>query len=334
MPVNSRRRQHLRKQRLQKARSRKTKQSKAVKPTQIIARNPLDIYNLGSTLSSEVEPETNCVITTYNELKDPSLIVTKYVYKTTPTTLKSLAADYNKLYTRVLATQESLYKSICCNDNYEPAGFIVQKRPQAAGSLCTYADKTYTQGTQIGKNDQGGQDADALYLEKSDDSLIIKRLTGEGNTNPGEAFRAIYSEIKLTKKAGQALADKEQVGPNVVYTTIVSDSNLMPVGYIVMERIIGKYLSEAEVRTHATEIHKLIDILYDNGITHNDLHNRNILKGYTESLQAKEPRIYIIDYGSSLIGKPPIEQKKREYRIAITFEGGNTHRSYKTFVTV
>jgi tRNA A-37 threonylcarbamoyl transferase component Bud32 len=108
----------------------------------------------------------------------------------------------------------------------------------------------------------------------------------------------------------------------------------MPVGYIVMERIIGKYLSEAEVRTHAVEIHKLIDILYDNGITHNDLHNRNILKGYTESLQAKEPRIYIIDYGSSLIGKPPIEQKKREYRIAITFEGGNTHRSYKTFVTV
>ena len=327
MPVNSRRRNHLRKQRLQKTRSIKAKQAQKTRvPSKIIARNPLDIYNLGSELSSTVEPETNCIITTYNELKNPELIITRYVYKTTPTTLKSLASDYNKLYTRLLATQEPLYKTICCNDNYEPAGFVVSKKPQSAGALCSYSEKTYIQGQQIGKEDQGGQDEDSLYLEKSDNSLIIKRLTGEGDKNPGNAFRAIYSEIKLTKKAAAAAA------PAVVYTTIVSDANLMPVGYIVMERIMGKYLSETEVRENADEIHRLIDILYDNGITHNDLHNRNILKGYTESEQ--EPRIWIIDYGSALIGKPPIEKSKREYRIAITFEGGNTHRSYKTFITV
>jgi hypothetical protein len=330
MPVNSRRRQHLRKQRLQKNRSIKAKTKAKPIPAKpiIIARNPLDIYTLGSEISRH-QAQDNCVITTYNELNDPSLIITKYVYKSTPTTLKSLAEDYNKLYTRLHSIQ-GIYKNICFNDNYEPAGFVIQPKPQSAGSLCSYSEIKYTQGKQIGKNDQGGQDADALYLEKSDDSLLIQRLTGEGNTNPGEAFRAIYSEIKLTKKAYQ-----EKVSPQVVYATIVSDSSLMPVGYIVMERIIGKYLSEAEVRTNAAEIHKLIDILYDNGITHNDLHNRNIMKGYTEStLHAKEPRIYIIDYGSALIGKPPIEQKKREYRIAITFEGGNTHKSYKTFISV
>ena len=332
MPVNSRRRNHLRKQRLQKARSIKAKQAiKAKVPSKIIARNPLDIYNLGSELSSTVE--SNCIITTYNELKNPELIITRYVYKTTPTTLKSLAADYNKLYTRLNATQ-ALYKTICCNDNYEPAGFVVSKKPQSAGALCSYSETAYIQGQQIGKDDQGGQDEDSLYLEKSDTSLIIKRLTGEGDKNPGNAFRAIYSEIKLTKKAAAAAA-ATAVAPAVVYTTIVSDANLMPVGYIVMERIMGKYLSETEVRENADEIHRLIDILYDNGITHNDLHNRNILKGYTEStLHAKEPRIWIIDYGSSLIGKPPIEKSKREYRIAITFEGGNTHRSYKTFISV
>lgn len=330
MPVNSRRRNHLRKQRLQKARSIKAKQAiKAKVPSKVIARNPLDIYNLGSELSSTVEPESNCIITTYNELKNPELIITRYVYKTTPTTLKSLASDYNKLYTRLHATQ-ALYKTICCNDNYEPAGFVVSKKPQSAGALCSYSETNYIQGQQIGKEDQGGQDEDSLYLEKSDNSLIIKRLTGEGDKNPGNAFRAIYSEIKLTKKA-----DQEKVAPAVVYTRIVSDANLMPVGYIVMERIMGKYLSETEVRENADEIHRLIDILYDNGITHNDLHNRNILKGYTEStLHVKEPRIWIIDYGSALIGKPPIEKSKREYRIAITFEGGNTHRSYKTFITV
>lgn len=331
MPVNSRRRAHLRKQRLQKARSIKAKRAQKTRiPPQIIARNPLDIYNLGSELSNIVEPETNCIITTYNELNEPSLIITRYVYKTSPSTLKNLAADYNKLYTRVLSIHDPLYRTICCNDNYEPAGFVVSKKPQSAGALCTYSEKAYIQGQQIGKDDQGGQDADSLYLEQSDNSLIIKRLTGEGDKNPGNAFRAIYSEIKLTKKAAQ-----EKVAPEVIYTTIVSEANLMPVGYIVMERIIGKYLSETEVRTHATEIHKLIDTLYDNGITHNDLHNRNILKGYTEStLHEKEPRIWIIDYGSALIGKPPIEKAKREYRVAITFEGGNTHRSYKTFVTV
>lgn len=329
MPVNSRRRNHLRKQRLQKARSIKAKQAiKPKAPPKIIARNPLDIYNLGSELSSSVE--SNCIITTYNELTNPELIITRYVYKTTPTTLKNLAADYNKLYTRLQAQDTALYKTICCNDNYEPAGFVVSKK-QSAGALCSYSEKAYMQGQQIGKDDQGGQDADSLYLEQSDNSLIIKRLTGEGDKNPGNAFRAIYSEIKLTKKA----AGQEKVAPEVVYTSIVSDANLMPVGYIVMERIIGKYLSETEVRANADEIHRLIDILYDNGITHNDLHNRNILKGYTEStLHEKEPRIWIIDYGSALIGKPPIEKAKREYRIAITFEGGNTHRSYKTFITV
>jgi tRNA A-37 threonylcarbamoyl transferase component Bud32 len=120
------------------------------------------------------------------------------------------------------------------------------------------------------------------------------------------------------------------VAPPVVYTKIICDEDLMPVGFLVMERIIGKYTSQTEVRQNAAEIHRLIDVLQTNKISHNDLHNRNILLGYTDS--SPDPRVWIIDYGSARLEAAIAPEA--QYRIAITFDGPNAHSSYKAFETV
>lgn len=342
MPPNNRRKTYLRKQRLRKARSVRAKRGAATAAaaaaasgvSRIVGHNPLDIYSIGSTIGNSVDTADNCTITSYSELKDPRLVIQTYRYTASPATLKNLALTYNKLYNRLHGLVDGvIYKTVCFDANYAPTGFVVKRSgsgssgssSKSGGALCSYPDLTYTAGEQIGKNDQGGQNADSLYLETSDNSLLIKRLTGEGNPNPGLAYAAIYSELKITQRAAAA-----GVAPPVIYTKIVSDADLMPVGFLVMERIMGKYTSQTEVRQNAAEIHRLIDLLQTNKISHNDLHNRNILLGYTDS--SPEPRIWVIDYGSARLD--PTIVPDAHYRIAITFDGPNAHSSYKAFETV
>jgi predicted unusual protein kinase regulating ubiquinone biosynthesis (AarF/ABC1/UbiB family) len=85
-----------------------------------------------------------------------------------------------------------------------------------------------------------------------------------------------------------------------------------------MDRITGSYIKQADVIPRRGEIKKLLDKLYDAGINHGDMHNRNIILD-------DDGRIWIIDYGSAT----EFEGSDRDYVVNITQELGDPHSMYR-----
>jgi hypothetical protein len=340
MSVDKRRRETVKKHKKQRQKARSVKDKKRLGRKVInrpICFDPLDMYSIGDILRSE--SIDGCTIITYNEINNPRLIVKKITYPVT--SLKSVALAFTEIYIKIQAeisrggsSSTVVFSKICSGSTYEPIGYVVLDT-QGGGGLCEVPPQKYRTGIQIGKNDQGGEDIDKLYLEKDDDNLIIKKLIDgdqsySGSDDPvdiGKNYKNIYTEIRATNRAGVL-----GVGPLMVYGKIVTDSQLRPVGYIVMERVRGKYLTREMVRENAAEIRKLLTILYDNKITHGDLHNRNIMRGFTES--SENERVWIIDYGFADFLSKPVPEELRDYRIAIIPKKKYTHARYEAYENV
>ena len=182
------------------------------------------------------------------------------------------------------------------------------------GTLAQNLRNSWIPGEQIGQADQIGESEDPLFIA-SDPAFIIKTLTGAGvphsltdvPSDIGKTFSDIYMEIKMTMRAATI-----GVGPAIPFAKICSGPTFKPIGHIVMERITGRYVNRDQIRTNRAPIADLITRLYENRITHGDLHNRNIMYGTTRS--NPEPRMWIIDYGTATQTRPA---EDREYTISI-----------------
>lgn len=115
------------------------------------------------------------------------------------------------------------------------------------------------------------------------------------------------------------LASDLQVGPLFIYGTLCPEvGRKYPIVYLVMERIYGDTvenlkatLSDIDYTRIMDEYKRLLDILYDHGITITDRAERNIMYGYTRS--HPEPRVWIIDFGCVSVG--PVAKNKRNYSL-------------------
>jgi hypothetical protein len=135
-----------------------------------------------------------------------------------------------------------------------------------------------------------------------------------GSTWP--IYRNIRNENILIKKIGPApwlkedainnefdiaiIASKLNVGPHVYNACIKNDEGL-PVGYLIMDKIIGSTFKElygvpenipSEIKWEYAD---LMDILYDNGLKYLDRHLENFMYGHTST--DPEDRVWIIDFG-------------------------------------
>lgn len=266
-----------------------------------------DIYTLGALI--DTKSVNSCSIETYSIIGKPNLVGKK---------ITSEALSYNSIYKLIkkfMARSDDksgpgvVYSKICSNSELEPVGFLVMKKLQG-GALCI-SKARYTRGRRIGQGNQAST-KDALYIAKEDSDQVIKKLTGEGR-GLDEIYESIVAEIKFTIKAGEL-----GVGPKINYAQIRSNLQMQPVGYLVMDRISGSYIKQADVLPRRKVIKKLIDKLYDAGINHGDMHNRNIILD-------DDGRIYIIDYGSAT----EFVEGDRDYVVNITQEVGEAHSMYR-----
>ena len=274
-----------------------------------IGFNVTDIYTLGSLI--ETKTVANCSIETYTIVGKPNLVGKRITSET---------ASYNSIYKlikRFIALSDDksgpgvVYSKICSNPAFEPVGFLVMKTLQG-GALCN-SKARYTRGKRIGQGDQA-TNKDTLYIAKENSDLIIKQLSGAGR-NLDEIYKSIVAEIKFTIKAGEL-----GVGPKIIFAQIRSDLKRQhPVGYLVMDRITGSYIKSADVLDNRKVIKNLLDKLYDAGINHGDVHNRNIILD-------DDGRIWIIDYGSAT---PFTAGEERDYVVNITQEIGDPHSMYR-----
>ena len=265
-----------------------------------------DVYTLGSLVDAKTEAA--CVVETYTIIGKSTLLGKRIT-----------GASYNRIYkliNKFIARSDDksgpsvVYSKICSNSAFEPVGVLVIKKLQG-GALCN-SKARYTRGKRIGQGDQAS-DKDALFVAKENEDLLIKQLVGTGSTMD-EIYKSIVSEIKFTIRAGEL-----GVGPKIIFSQIRSDMHLQPVGYMVMDRITGSYIKQADVIRHGSIIKKLLDKLYDGGINHGDVHNRNIILD-------DDGRIYIIDYGSAM---PFTTGEERDYVVNITQEIGDPHSMYR-----
>jgi len=280
-----------------------------------------DIYTIDKYLGDE-ETEDGYTINLYSVVDNDLLTIKKKIGN--GGTLSSIGQMYAHMYSWIKNSSNVIFARICSDDNLKPVAFIVVEDEMnnapnnvpKGGALCDM-NRKYLMGKQIGAKEQMEQSEDSLYIDFNDNNIIIKKITGGGSphshsNNPndiGKVYIDIYTEIKLSMKAANI-----NVGPRILYSKICNDKNLKPVGYLVMERIHGRYLNENEVTIEKLAIRNLIDKLYDAGINHGDLHNRNIMKGNT--LSDPTERIWIIDYGDAEFNKKVMSKDKRRYVIS------------------
>lgn len=278
-----------------------------------------DIYTLGEKVAEDYEFDN--VLFSFFKGTDHDVNITKMVcVSNNPVAIGKAYVDMYKVIKLANAWRvgpKILFSKICNDENMKPVAYIVyeNKTGVVGGALCN-SQNIWTPGKQIGQAEQIGESEDPLHIAKNDENFIIKKLTGGGDRNIensgdiAKLFTDIYTEIKLTIRAGAI-----GVGPKIVFSQICSDSELLPVGYLVMERIYGSYVREKEIIEHKDEIKAKIDTLYENRINHQDMHNRNVMFGTTVS-QA-EPRIWIIDYGTGSQTPKVLPVKDRDYVVSI-----------------
>ena len=277
-----------------------------------------DIYTLGEKVAEDYEFD-NVLFSFYRD--GGGVNITKMVcVSNNPVAIGKAYVDMYKVIKLAYAWKvgpKVLFSKICNDENMKPVAHIVyeNKTGVVGGALCN-SENNWTPGKQIGQAEQIGESEDPLHIAKNDENFIIKKLTGGGDRNIensgdiAKLFTDIYTEIKLTIRAGTI-----GVGPKIVFSQICSDSELLPVGYLVMERIYGSYVREKEIIEHKDEIKAKIDTLYENRINHQDMHNRNVMFG-TSASQA-EPRIWIIDYGTGSQTPKVLPVKDRDYVVSI-----------------
>ena len=140
-----------------------------------------------------------------------------------------------------------------------------------------------------------------LYKDVTRDDVIIKKL-GPANWLKEDA---IMKEIEATTKAGDL-----GIGPEVVFSTICHEERGEKsdvVGYIVMKFIQGRTLKIEDLQDKGIvdEINILLLKMHENSMKHNDLHNGNIMIGYTKKaddatstkqVELINDRVWIIDH--------------------------------------
>ena len=143
-----------------------------------------------------------------------------------------------------------------------------------------------------------------LYKDATRDDVIIKKL------GPVKWLTedTIIKEIEATTKAGDL-----GIGPEVVFSTICQEERggkTYAAGYIVMKFIQGRTLKKKDLRDKdiVDEINMLLLKMHDYDMKHDDLHNGNIMIGYTKKTDDATPidssvlineRVWIIDHSGS-----------------------------------
>lgn len=125
----------------------------------------------------------------------------------------------------------------------------------------------------------------------------------------------IEQELQVAKQASYL-----GVGPKVLYiTSCKTPDHKNPAFYLVMERVYGHTLEELrdkqkipviQYEAYLRDYEKLLDVLYNHGITVNDRASRNIMIGHTKS--HPESRLWIIDFGVVEVQPNLVERNKRK----------------------
>lgn len=333
-----------------KARTRKTRHSRKYRQRGgVLCPSEGDVFRLGTQIGNSLQLE-NVTYASHSATGVPTAIIHKMT-ATNANTLNKISQAYVDMYKTIkLALHQAaqgtgskvLYAKITSDETLNPIGYLVFERVAQAeaiaqeqavqaipgeapipglevanpvqGTLAQNLRNSWVPGEQIGQADQIGESEDPLFIA-SDPAFIIKTLTGAGvphsltdvPSDIGKTFSDIYMEIKMTMRAATI-----GVGPAVPFAKICSGPTFKPIGHIVMERITGRYVNRDQIKANRAPIADLITRLYENRITHGDLHNRNIMYGTTRS--NPEPRMWIIDYGTATQTRPA---EDREYTISI-----------------
>ncbi len=205
-------------------------------------------------------------------------------------------------------------------------------RKQYGGKLCKGNISRYTPGRLIGKGSSG-----KVYMIKEDSDIIFKIQPIREKYTEDISKEFIENEIQITKRAGELgvapkIHDVIYCKSNDIYSIITKSDKVKSVIFI-MDRIKGvktiiqmldeyvkdlededidkKYINDLlkkQLDRWFEEIKPLLDILYDNGIIHQDLNGANIVYGYIGN---DKPRWWIIDYGVAEMKDTTIPENKR-----------------------
>ncbi len=137
-----------------------------------------------------------------------------------------------------------------------------------------------------------------------------------GNLLQSQGSVATVYELKLGNKKYIVKnidhESREENNAEIEMTLLASDLGICPKvlsyteDYIVMEYVKAVKITQNDLRKLKPVINKKLDILYDNGIYHGDLHIGNILV-------TERGRVYIIDYGLSEYSENSVPQQYRRY---------------------
>ena len=159
-------------------------------------------------------------------------------------------------------------------------------------------------------------------------------------TNDGGIYRIInHNYNKHTKIPNIAVklidpSENTNYKKEIIITKIASDSEISPKVFDsctvkldgkLMYGLVFEYLDNAKTLDYilndkklnkriVSEIKILLDVMYNNGIIHNDLHGENVLFN-------KSGRPYLIDFGMSELKKQRIPSNKRDYIIELSGPG-------------
>lgn len=119
------------------------------------------------------------------------------------------------------------------------------------------------------------------------------------------------SEIEITD-----LAAEINIAPRVFDSCVMNFENKDYYGlvfeYIDNAKSINKIFQSEKINLNTVrQVKQLLDVMYNNGIVHNDLHGENVIFNFRD-----EP--YIIDFGMSELFNDVIPFDKREYKIELS----------------
>lgn len=143
-------------------------------------------------------------------------------------------------------------------------------------------------------------DSKVLYIDKTTTILLKNNI-----------ITKIYTYSLKNEANIQNIAANLNIAPKVYKV----DNNLMEMEYIEGPTL-DQYLKRAYIDKNNLKylLRKAIDILYDNGILHNDLTGNNIIITGKENIEIK-----IIDYGHAKLFDEPVPKRLRDYGIIKNF---------------
>jgi tRNA A-37 threonylcarbamoyl transferase component Bud32 len=157
-------------------------------------------------------------------------------------------------------------------------------------------------------------------LHLSNDGGIYRLLNG------GNKAVKLIKEVDNDEGNITILAADINVAPKVFGSCFINNEGIiyfaLIIEYIDDAKSINQMLIEDKINLKMVkDVKQLVDVMYNNGITHNDLHGDNII------FDGKNGRPYIIDFGMSTLKNKSIESEKRDYTIELS-------GPYNTMVTL